>query len=480
MKFFSELRKETFAEYVNGSGFKITNPGPLHAPTVRVSIRRNKDLDLVLESVLADGAVSAHPAPRPGEVFMVGGTVEFKSSAGMMATATGIVPRGTRPQWNEDVGVFATTERATLNTFEIVLPWATRQAYIVEWFFLRPNQVIWPEITTTRTVINHNLQIGGAAGLDIKMQAAPEDGFSMDMVTLNIEGHRIYLREEHSRKSSKRRGHCMLIYCDATTPEFRTKVQECISLALGIHLVYLGYTGFSENWDVASMRAVRGYSINNRVFELAPQPPSPLSARSYSIIDGTTFNRHVNALYAHYDRLHLGHLSWSYWHAMCAPAHIGAAHYGALIEALRAAYVKSNPELHGGRIIADPDKWGKASGVLNTALDGIDLDQEARRMLSNKISNLNSLPADRLMELVCERIGIRLGEAERAAWRRRNLAAHGNRISPDEYVQVVRDIKLLNIVFNRMLLAMTGASQHYIDYYSADHPTRRIAEPVPG
>jgi hypothetical protein len=58
-------------------------------------------------------------------------------------------------------------------------------------------------------------------------------------------------------------------------------------------------------------------------------------------------------------------------------------------------------------------------------------------------------------------------------------AAHGSRISSEEYVQVVRDIKLLNIVLNPMLIGMTNVSNSYMDYYSTDHPVRNICEPVP-
>jgi hypothetical protein len=142
-------------------------------------------------------------------------------------------------------------------------------------------------------------------------------------------------------------------------------------------------------------------------------------------------------------------------------------------------YVESNPELRGGKIIPDEANWGKLANALNAALDVAGLDQEALQMLRNKVSNLNSLPRGPRMELVCSKIGIKLGEPEKAAWGRRNRAVHGSRIGSDEYVQVVRDIKLLNIVFNRMLIAMTNASDSYIDYYSTDHPVRNISEPVP-
>ena len=76
MKYFGRPRKEAFANYVNGLGFQITEPGPLHAPTVSVSVKRNKkNLDLILECVLANDAVSTHVASRPGEIRMIAGTV---------------------------------------------------------------------------------------------------------------------------------------------------------------------------------------------------------------------------------------------------------------------------------------------------------------------------------------------------------------------------------------------------------------------
>jgi hypothetical protein len=164
---------------------------------------------------------------------------------------------------------------------------------------------------------------------------------------------------------------------------------------------------------------------------------------------------------------------------MLAPAHIGAVHYAAIIEALRTAYVDSNPQLRGGKVISNKAEWKKVVTAVNTALGDAGLDKEALQMLRNKVSNLNSLSAEPLMELVCSKIGINLGEPEKAAWGRRNRAAHGSRISSEEYVQVVRDIKLLKIVLNRMLIAMTNANGSYIDYYSKDHPVRNISEPVP-
>ena len=265
-EYFSKLRREIFAEFINGSHFQVTNPGRLHAPSVSVEVRRDKSLQIILETVLQDGATSTYVRPAPGTVQMIGGTAELISLGGAKATLAGISPLGTWPQWNERAGVFATIERASLNAIDIDVNCEEPQAYLVEWFLMRPRWVSWPEASKTKTLLHHNVSIGGTTGgLEIALNSMAQDTISRDMVTLNVDGHRIYLREPHAHKMTKSRGECMLIYCDETTPEFRHALQDCISLALGIHLVYLGHTAFSQAWDITGMRAVRGYSINKRV-----------------------------------------------------------------------------------------------------------------------------------------------------------------------------------------------------------------------
>jgi hypothetical protein len=480
--YFGELTGEVFEDLVNGAQFRLTDAGPLHAPTVALSIRRNKNLDIMLESVLEQGAVSAYVAPTPGTVTMISATAEMTSLGGMKAIASGISPQGTRPQWNEKQGVFAMAERASLQSIDIDLHSPEPQAYLIEWCLIRAYPLVWPEMSSSHTEMQHKLLLPqGPGGLDIRRDATADSMISWDMVTLNVEGHRVYLREVYTTgKRSKSHTMCMLVYCDETTTEFRRKLQECISFALGRLLVYLGHTTFSADWSIIGARGVRGYSINKRAFMLPPHPPCLLSARGLNMMESQRFNTVVSSLCANYDKLRMSHLSWGYWHAICAPAHIGAAHYGAIIEALRNAYVQGNPNLHGGRIITDTTVREKLANGLREVLDSLSVDPDMRLLLDKKVTDFNRLPTRDLMKFVCDNIGVLLGPAELAAWQRRNDAAHGSPIDPDEQIEVVRDIKLLNGVFTRMLLAMTGASDSYIDYCSPNHPIRPIGEPVPG
>jgi hypothetical protein len=83
---------------------------------------------------------------------------------------------------------------------------------------------------------------------------------------------------------------------------------------------------------------------------------------------------------------------------------------------------------------------------------------------------------------VCKDIGIVVGDDEHAAWKRRNKSAHGEPLLQEEVLPTIRDMKLLLVLFHRMLLAITGASDRYLDYATPGNPRtpiRLLKDPVP-
>jgi hypothetical protein len=73
-----------------------------------------------------------------------------------------------------------------------------------------------------------------------------------------------------------------------------------------------------------------------------------------------------------------------------------------------------------------------------------------------------------------------LGEREKMAWKQRDIAAHAKEIKEHDYIRLLKDIKLLKLRFHRMLLAITNASDSYIDYYTLGLPQRPLRDPIPG
>jgi hypothetical protein len=49
---------ESFDEIIYHGLFRVTQPGPLHAPIKSFSLRRNEQLQLILETDTAEGATS--------------------------------------------------------------------------------------------------------------------------------------------------------------------------------------------------------------------------------------------------------------------------------------------------------------------------------------------------------------------------------------------------------------------------------------
>jgi len=89
---------------------------------------------------------------------------------------------------------------------------------------------------------------------------------------------------------------------------------------------------------------------------------------------------------------------------------------------------------------------------------------------------MNSVPHQVVTAGILSRMKLQFSEEEKAAWRRRNDAAHGRAMEVGTELDVIRDTKLLRGLFDRMLLKLTDASEMYYDYASLNLPIRRLAD----
>ena len=134
-----------------------------------------------------------------------------------------------------------------------------------------------------------------------------------------------------------------ILYVGNPDDAVRKKIRNVIAFCLGNYLVHLGCTTLCQDFQIVSLNAVSAFSISGRVFELPVLPPAPLGKKYEHEVDQDIASKMVNAIYAKYDDLRFGELSWAYWHALCAPVHMAAAHFGAAIEALQRTYMERYP-----------------------------------------------------------------------------------------------------------------------------------------
>jgi hypothetical protein len=192
----------------------------------------------------------------------------------------------------------------------------------------------------------------------------------------------------------------------------------------------------------------------------------------------------VNALWSKYDELQFGNLNWAYWHAVCAVPSMAAAHFGAAIEALQRAYMRKHPEAVNQRLVPDKEVARFLRQGMLDVLAHASLNDEVRRILRDRISNFNQSPWQVVAGRFLDHIRIALAEEEKDALRHRNFAAHGNAGDDVDPLRTVRAFQLLRIMFNRILLRITDASDRYYDYCTYDHqlkhfPERDLGDPVP-
>lgn len=478
---------ESLDRIINHGHFSITDPGPLHAPIKRFSIRRNERLELVLETHCPDDATSnlvEHPA---GTVRRVTDTIELTSLGGTKARAVGVQPLNENTSINYRTGDRGLRETSQIYQYvEASIRDDVQPAYTIEWLDnLGARDFIWPDIIKDNEDVVRTRIIG--RGGDLTLKSTEEDrSFGRGCVGLVVGGHQLYLCCScQSRPSDGSRLGC-IIYVGTPDDDTRRKIRDAISYALNVCLIYLGYTVYDADWETTYFRSVSAYGIGRRVFDLPVLPPCPLGPVYQRELDAPqhelsapVLSRIINGIYAQYDALNFRSLAWAYWHALCSTTHISGVHYGALIERLQRRYVQAHQERFQSQLVPDTAKWRSLSKEIKEAISRVEMPDRDKEILIGKIGNLNQMPRPETMQRLLVVLNVPLSEDERRAWARRDDAAHGNELREEDQLAAIRDTKLLRGIFDRMLLRIVNGSDTYHDYASLNFPIRNLADPSP-
>lgn len=367
-----------------------------------------------------------------------------------------------------------TLDRYSSYSVEIKFILADKTRYVVEWidnladYFMFNENLNYEE---QESVVNS--LVSGNYRLDMKLGASGSGGSTA--LHLNIDDISLFVVPSMSREDGKkRRG--MIVYDGAFDLAVRDKIRNCLSFALGLPVVMRGYTEYDEDWRATFMKSIDPNTISGAVFALHPQHPYPINERRYkNIIDTERVNHTVRSLFALYDDIKFNEICWTYWHAKCSPAHTTAASFGAVLQQIQRNAKELFPSMNS-RLIGVTN-WEKLKRNLLRQIDGIDVGEAEMRILKNKISNLNQTPSDLMFNRFVGLLGLQLGDPEHAAWRERNKSAHG--VLSQDYVSTILNGKILAIMCNRMIAAITKCSDGYVDYYNFEFPDRPLGESIP-
>jgi hypothetical protein len=468
---------EDFEEVVRKYGPIVEDAGPLSTPVQHFTIQRDESLQLRMLTHAPVGAKDSTVSYPSGTVRENTDRVTFASNTGLKMVAEGVHATETRTIWQSDPPVAELQQDCSIHRLNGSLDPGNRETTcVIDWLANVSPSFHWPDMTDEVSGIKRTRQFGRDPNrLEMNSSNFTEGG-SWNCVRLTVGECTLFLATARSTVAANIKRPGYIVYLGCPTDEFRDRIRRCLSFALGSYLIYLGHSCFCTDWCLTHFEAMSAYSMTGRAFDVPPMPPFPLGLQWEWQIDREMLSRAVNALYEHYEDLNFGPLSWAYWHAVMATPHIAGVHYGAAIESLERAYLDTK----GGKIersVVDAANWEPLKSALERQVKDAILGEDVTKILTNKIRNLNAMPQSMLTTNLMKSLGLALGAREEKALRIRNISAHGK----DEEVDVewIRDLKILRVRFHRMVIAMTGASDQYYDYFTTGRPTRGLNEAIP-
>ncbi len=470
---------ESFEEVIKSYAPVVDDHGPLASPIYKFTILRDTDLRLQMETE-APISSTEPTSPEPAcNVRVNDDRVTFTSSLGFELEAIGVEATRTNRHF---IGIppCVTTQSVRIHRLVGRLPRSDAPLFAVDWIENFPSEYLWCDHVETTRSDSSTVVVGGVPPSRPKIEVKGDSrhkGGAWAAAGLNVDGVQLYVCSLKDLSGARVKRPGCIIYSGVPSDEFRDKVRRCISYVLGSYLVYLGVSRFDANWHLTDFEAISPYSMGGLAMRLPPMPPSPLGGpRGFWDLDPGRLSRMVNVLYTKYEGLNFGALSWAYWHAVVATPHIGAVHYGAALESLQRSYLSSS-SLQPQKTVVDEEAWEKIRSALEASLTPLGLSAKSLGAFKNKIRNLNSRSQHSTSKDLMDDLGLVLSDREKQAHNARHEAAHGKDDEVD--IEWIQDLKLLRILFHRMLLAMTQANDEYYDYFTVKNPVRRLKDPVP-
>lgn len=469
---------EFFATEVTNEGFVVTDHGPLYGPVTGFSISRDKALDLVLETTSAGDSRSSAPPIKAETVYTATAEVKLASRYGPQAVASGVIPRS---YTRVTAGISPMTETRQTSSIHS-LQWrrdnAAKVRYIIEWVENMSTRFIWPHSDDVTKKGEKRRRLSSSVGEVVFSVPIDSGGFHSSCIHLFIEGFELFVglsraKPEYISKPG------FILYKGAPNETERSKIRDCLSFCLGNFLVYLGDTSFDEEWTPVSFTAKSGHALVEEAPTLSSLQPAPLGTRFDSEVTSERLGRMASSLFRNYDAYKLQSVFWNYWHALAAPVHMAAAHFGAAIESLQKTVFSVSGSEAQHKIVADDRSWKDLYAKIAACVREAPLTGVERDLLIKRAQNMNYAPQGIMAERLFEVLSLCIGDLERKVWVNRNRAAHGGGTNAENGIRLIRENKVLRVMMNRMLLAIGNGSDEYYDYYTIGRPQRRLAEPIP-
>ena len=317
-----------------------------------------------------------------------------------------------------------------------------KSEYIIEHIYNIPINHILPDAIQKKTINKSSIRIGN---IEIKKEQ-PIFGGGSDGLILNIDNQEIYLIR-NEEKSKKEYTDGFILYKGTPSEKLRDKFRNIISFFIGRIFILLEESFYDIDWNLISLKAFSPKKLmNGRAFKINTILPIQYDY----IIDLKRFSKHCNSLYEKYDLFDFSHLSWLYWHAQCSALHTKCGEFGATIEALQKAYIDNNTSDWTNSII-EKKKFRKLREEIIKVIDELDVKEEEKKILKDKLGSLNKLSQKMTLEKLFKHLQYSINEDELKAWEARNTTAHVKKDENYSIEKTIKDVNLLQGIFFKLI-----------------------------
>ena len=136
-------------ELINEGHFRVTDPGPLHAPIHSLSIGRNEKQELILKTLAPTYAKSSAPGKPSGTLRFNTDAVELTNLAGTRLILSGVQTYSVKTSRRHEKNEHALTEEALLHRIDLLCAENESATYTIDWLDNVPDVYHWPDTLKT-------------------------------------------------------------------------------------------------------------------------------------------------------------------------------------------------------------------------------------------------------------------------------------------------------------------------------------------
>lgn len=251
-------------------------------------------------------------------------------------------------------------------------------------------------------------------------------------------------------------------------------ITEALSFVLGKHLIKVGATDFSSEWEpVKAYSCVPHHGDVKTECRQPEMPPVRVDPPGCCMNEGLISEIVERYLGKHVD-YNLRQAMILFWAAQRMPMETQLVKLHSALSSLRNTWFKSIKSKSKGKYMLDSEYEKYLAPIMN-AIESI-----PERKIVNKIVRANGMGENEKMDAFFEEIGLPIGDIERKSIRLRNRFAHGEICQADGIDELLNACRAYQTLVSRVILKLLEYDGKYIDYSTLDFPERHINEPLGG